>query len=160
MAILGTARRSADHDLTGRPAGGWCDVALPRLNRSALAFNGTLVCCHRRDFNAHVTLELSLWRRRLTGLVISYPVCTADGITGDAVLVDSVDEAMRYLEDLCAFPPPHDPPSGTLLEGLLQVQRGAQFHQAFSTLVGEALADWSALDPTPGTLMPPQQARP
>lgn len=163
MAVLGTTRRSADHGLTagaGPPTGGWCDVALSRPDRSALAFTGTLICCHRGAFDARQTLELSLWRRRLTGMVIGHPICTADGFVGDAVLVDSLEEAMRYLEDLCAYPLQPDPPSGTVLERLLEMQRRAQFHQAFSSLVGEALAEWSALELSPDALTPAKRARP
>lgn len=160
---MGTGKRSVDHGLARPPLDGgplWSDVALARADRAPLAFTGALLLVHRRAFQTGLMLELSLWRRRLTGFVIGYPVFAREaGVASDAVRVDSVAEAILYLEDLCAFPQPMDQARPLSLDALMQAHRIAHFHQVFSALVGDALADWATLDATTGTPRIPQQAR-
>ena len=148
--MLGSERQAASGGAVygkGLALNDWSDVSLPRPGQSPLRFNGLRLSHHRHRFSAQIDLEVSLWRRRLTGWVIAYPISTGAEIASDAVLVDSLDEAMRYLEDLCAFLPLQTPcPPETPVEKLLQLQQWAQFHHAFSSLVGEALANWSEVD--------------
>ena len=160
--VLGSGKRSEDLRLmfgAGTAEAGFVGVALARPDRSPLSFTGKLLFRHRRLFRNDQTLELTLWRRKLTGFVIGYPICTKGYIGADAVLVDSVAKAIHYLEDLCAFPPPIDPPPKPSLDVLLLVQQIAHLNQVFSSMVGEALADWVTLDQTTHINPIKQQAR-
>lgn len=158
---MGTGKRSADQRAAHKPEDGalpWSDIVLARADRAALSFTGVLLQAHQRPYQAGLLLEVTLWRRRLTGFVIGYPVSVMAGRVGsDAVRVDSVAEAILYLEDLCAIPPAVDlrPLS---LDALVQAHQISRFNQVFSALVGDVLADWAALDAISGSSRIPQQA--
>ena len=124
-------------------------MASLRADYTPLAFTGARIASHWRQFRGDETLRITLWQTRPTGFVVEYSVCTMAEIEADSVVVDSVEEAVTFFEDVCAYPPSPDLPPGSLLACLMQVQRIAHFNQAFSALVGEALADWASLDQAP-----------
>jgi len=127
----------------------WTAVALLRAGCAPLAFTGARLASHWQRFRGDDTLGITLWQMRPRGYVIEYSVCTGAAIEADSIVVDSVEEAVTFFEDVCAYPPSPDLPPGSLLACLMQVQRIAHFNQAFSALVGEALADWASLDQAP-----------
>jgi len=127
----------------------WTAVASLRAGCAPLAFTGARLASHWRHFRGEETLSITLWQMRPSGFVVEYSVCTGVQIEADSVVVDSVEEAVTFFEDVCAYPPSPDLPPGSLLACLMQVQRIAHFNQAFSALVGEALADWASLDQAP-----------
>lgn len=148
--VLGTVERQQDMTgicsrLTDEPV--WQNVSLSRSGRAPLTFSGSAIARHYCLFQSDQQLELVLWRRRLTGLVISYPVCLHETIVSEAVLVDNLAEATLFVEDICAFPPPVEPLFKPSLTDLLSVYRQAHFNERFSALVGQALADWALLEP-------------
>jgi hypothetical protein len=161
MTALGTGKRSADHRAANKPDDGalpWSDIVLARSDRSPMSFTGALLQAHQRPYQNGLLLAVTLWRRRLTGFVIGYPVCVMAGrVDSDAVKVDSVAEAILYLEDLCAIPPSIDP-RPLSLDALVQAHQISRFNQVFSALVGDVLADWTAFDAISGTSRIPQQA--
>lgn len=147
--VVGTVERQEDMAgafrlLTAEPL--WENVSLHRSDRAPLTFSGSAIARHCCQFYTNQLLELVLWRRRLTGFVISYPVCQQDTIIGEAVLVDNLAEATLFVEDLCAFPPMIEPMVQPSLTGLLSIHRQAHFNERFSALVGQALADWALLN--------------
>ena len=128
---------------------GWEEVTLDRMENRALTFTGRQLCMHWNHMPTGEALCIRLWQRRKSGFALSFTTRLGDRWGTEAVAVDSLGEAMSFLEDYCAQPPGLAGTADQLIESILTLQMTVNFTQIFSALVGEALAAWSDLGPAP-----------
>lgn len=122
---------------------GWEEVALDRADNLPISFAGRQLTRHWAGVSSGEVLSVSLWQRKKYGFVVAFTACVAGEIRSDCVAVDSLVEAMIFLEDYCAHPPVSAPPSERLVDSILHLHRSITYTQVFGALVGEALAAWS-----------------
>jgi hypothetical protein len=136
---------------------GWEQVHLNRVDAAPFSFVGCQISHHWRRWKEDDALHVTLWRRQPMGFAVEFSVFGNGALHDDAVCVDSLAEAMIFLEDLCAVPLPLSEVSGPLCDALLQIQKVVTFGQAFAFLVGEALSDWTHIDHSYGQNTLPQR---
>jgi len=136
---------------------GWEQVHLTRVDAAPFSFVGCQVTYHWRRWKGDDALHVTLWRRQPIGFALEFSVIIDGALRNDAVCVDSLAEAMIFLEDICAVPLPLAEVSGPLCDALLQIQKVVTFGQAFAFLVGEALSDWMQIDQSHGQNTLPQR---
>ena len=128
---------------------GWEQVLLDRVDAPPLDFAGCQISRHWTRLYDDSVIGITLWQRPRSGFAVAFTVCTDGVLSSDAVAVDSLAEAVTFLEDYCALPPPPPHIAGPLCDALMRMQKTAHFAQAFAFLVGEALAAWTALTNDP-----------
>lgn len=123
---------------------GWEEVTADRVDNPPIRFAGRQLTRHWTGIFATEALSITLWQRKKSGFVIAFTANVAGVLTLDSVAVDSLVEAMIFLEDYCAHPLIGIPPADRLVDSILHLHRTLTYTQVFSGLVGEALAAWSA----------------
>ena len=126
---------------------GWEQVSLCRADAPPLDFAGCQIAHHWTRLHDASVITVTLWQRSRSTFAVAYSSCIDGVLCTDAVAVDSLAEAVTFLEDYCALPPSAAPVAGPLCDTLMRIQKAAHFAQAFAFLVGEALAAWTDRNP-------------
>lgn len=130
-------------------------VALPRLSGAELSFTGRRLTRHWQVLPSGETLSVALYARGKGGYVVAFDTWREGAIAPHAAGVDSLEDALCFLEDYCT----RLPEAGAVGEGVVQpvlvqsviaMHRTAAYRAAFLSLVGEALSAWVDLPKRPG----------
>jgi hypothetical protein len=130
---------------------GWEEVTLERVDDPPIKCACRQLTRHWAVIFSGEVLSVSLWQRKKSGFIISFSALVSRGLKTDSVAVESLAEAMTFLEDYCAHPLVPPPPVERLVDSILHLQRTLTYTQTFSALVGEALSAWSVHGLNPGS---------
>lgn len=125
--------------------GAWGTAVVVRADKPPLRFKGRRLMLHWRDPSLGNRIVIELWQRQAGGFVVAHSLGGASEARTHAVRVKDLDEAMSYLEDLCAAMDDNFAASGKPAEIFIGLQQRLVFDQHFALLVGVALADWSVM---------------
>jgi len=117
-------------------------VALDRLSGAKLTFTGRRIALHHLTLPWGAAASIALWAKQKSGFVIAFQVFGDEGLRPHAAGVETLDDAICFLEDFCTRMPDPVLQGASYEETLLTLQRTITFRTTFLTLVGEALADW------------------
>lgn len=117
-------------------------VALDRLSGAKLTFTGRRIARHLLGLPWGEAMEISLWAKQKTGYVIGFQVFGEAGLRPHAAAVESLEDAVCFLEDFCSRLPEPSLQGESYEETLVMLQRAITCRTSFLTLVGEALAAW------------------
>lgn len=125
-------------------------AALERLSGARLTFAGRRVAHHWHRMPWGQDMAITLWARQKSGFVVAFDTFDEGQVRPHAAVVDSVEDAICFLEDYCTRLPELFLQTDQIIQSLLALHRAASFRQAFLSLVGEALAAWIDLPEKPG----------
>ena len=128
---------------------GWEETSLERVDSQPLKFAGRQLTHHWAPMFSNDILHISLWQRIQFGFIVSFSAYLDGELRTESVVVDSLAEAMTFLEDYCAHPPHSPPPVEHLVDSILHIHRTLAYMQAFALLAGEVLSAWSIYGHTP-----------
>ena len=126
----------------------WEQVSLDRLSGDPLCFSARQVARHWNRLYSGERVTISLWQRKKTGFAVSFTACVGGRLLTQSSVVDSLGDAICFLEDYCTRLPEPTPMAEYLMESILQLQRVLEFSDVFQALAGEALAAWTDHDQT------------
>lgn len=122
---------------------GWEEVIATRVDRPPVKFAGRQITHHwARIFSGEV-LAITLWERSKSGYQVLFTAFVAGELRTDSVAVDSILEAITFLEDNCAHPMSGAAQTDQLIDSVLHLYRSMTYSRIFAALAGEALAAWS-----------------